>query len=152
VVEDGVTEDEVEALIREGEGLGLGGGRAHLQSQLRGILLERRQHPRGDVGGGGALDDPVLQQVEGEVAGSGADLQRVPERPLRPAPERLAHLGTHLLPADGAEVDAPLRVVGGGGRVVVALVDLLDPLGADARVRRSEARRNPFHAGHDAGS
>ena len=58
------------------------------------------QHPRRDVGRGQPLDHPELDQVEREVAGAGADLQRVAEAlPVEPA-ERLDQLQPHLLLAD----------------------------------------------------
>ena len=74
---------------------------------------------------------PGLQQIEREVAGPGTDLQRVAERPGRASrPSALRSLPRHLLLADVAEVDPPLGVVGGRRHVVIALVDLLDPLWA----------------------
>ena len=85
-----MAEDEVEALVLEGQRLGLGGDRGHvLEPERLGGGGEPLQHPRRDVGRGQPLDHPELDQVEREVAGARADLQRVAEaaRPsARPAP------------------------------------------------------------------
>ena len=90
VVEDGVAEDEVEALVLEGQRLGLGGDGLDASSpSASAVRRQPLQHPRRDVGRGQPLDQPELHQVEREVAGAGADLQRVAEgrpRPRRPAP------------------------------------------------------------------
>ena len=72
-------------------------------------------------------DHAGAQEVQREVAGPGADLQRAVEARRRAA-ERLAHLAEHLRAADLAEVDAPLGVVVGGRDVVVAGVDVADGL------------------------
>ena len=92
VVEDGVSEDEVEALVGERQALGLGADRLDLESQPLGRRAQRRQHPGRDVGCRRALDRPELQQVEREVAGAGADLERVGERRRGRAPQRLLEL------------------------------------------------------------
>ena len=85
---------------------------------------------------------PELDQVEREVAGAGADLQRVAEgRAVEPA-ERLDQLQPHLLLAGVAEVDAPLGVVLVGGGVVVAGVDVLDVLGRGGGRGRHRARNS----------
>ena len=51
-----------------------------------------------------------------------------PNGAVGPAAQRLGELRAHLLLADRAEVDPPLGVVVVGRRVVVAGVDVLDPL------------------------
>ena len=79
VVQDGVAEDEVEALVLEGQLLGLGGDRLDVEPERVGGRREPRQHPRRDVGRGQRLDRPELEQVEREVAGARADLQGVAE-------------------------------------------------------------------------
>jgi hypothetical protein len=129
VVEDGVAEDQVEAFVLEGQDLGLGLNRGHvLDAERVGGRRQPLQHPGGDVGGGQPLDHAELDEVEREVAGARADLQRVAEgAALHPA-ERLDQLEADLALADLAEVDAPLGVVLVGGRVVVAGVDVLDVL------------------------
>ena len=73
-------------------------------------------------------DDAGHQQVQGEVAGAGADLERAVEHRQRAA-ERLAQLAEHLLAAGLAPVDAPLGVVVGRRAVVVAGVDVADRVG-----------------------
>ena len=87
--------------------------------------------------------DAVLQQVEREVAGAGADLERARERPgLRP--EQLRR--PCRAPARGrlAEVDAPLGVVVGRRDVVVAAVDVEDLVGlAGAAMARRSLGRGP---------
>ena len=75
---------------------------------------------------------PGAQQVQREVAGACADLQRARRSASGRAPERLAHLREHLLAAELAEVDAPLGVVVAGRDVVVARVDVADLLGAQS--------------------
>ena len=97
------------------------------QAQALGVGRERREHARRDVAAGGLLDQAGAQQVEREVAGSRADLERARVVAGRAA-ECLAHLREHLLAADLAEVDAPLGVVVVGRDVVVARVDVADLL------------------------
>src|SRR5262249_2210000 len=123
------------ALAREGERLGFGRGGPDLNLEPRGVLLERREHPGRDVGRGRSLDQARLQQIEREVAGSRADLECVTERLLGQATQRLAQLAGGLVAPDLSEVDSPLRVVRGRRAVVVALVDLLDSLGASRHGR-----------------
>ena len=94
------------------------------------LARERREHARRDVAAGRLADQPGAQQVQREVAGPGADLQRAREAGRAARAERLAHLREHLLAADLAEVDAPLGVVVIGRHVVVARVDVADLLGA----------------------
>ena len=84
---------------------------------------------------------PELQQVEREVAGAGADLERVAERArrlARRAPWR--SFAPHLGLADLAEVDPPLGVVLAGGGVVVAGVGVLDLARRSPSGRRASAR------------
>ena len=128
VVKDRVTEHQVEGAVGEREGLGLGHGGRHLEAQVASRALEGGQHPGRDVRGGQARDGAGLEQVQPEVAGAGADLQRVRVR-AGLAAERLAQLRGDLVLPDLAEVDPPLRVVRRGRRVVIAGVHVLDVLG-----------------------
>ena len=111
VVQDRVTEDEVEAFVVEGELFGVGGHRLHCDPQLVSRRTQGRQHPRRDVCCRGALDDPELEQIQGEVARACSDLQRVAEGALAGPTQRLAQLSEHLLLPNGPEVDSPLAVV-----------------------------------------
>ena len=79
-----------------------------------------------------AAIDARLHQVEREVAGAGADLQRAGER-AGVAAEQLLDLAEHLRAPDLAEVDAPLGVVVGRRDVVVAAVDVEDLVGGVGR-------------------
>jgi hypothetical protein len=137
VVKDGVPEDEIEALVVEGQLLGVAGDGLDVEVQAPRVGLQRVEHAGGDVGGHGVGDHARLEHVEAEVAGAGADLQRAPER-LQPA-QRLAHLAQHLLAPDLAVVNAPLGVVAGGRAVVVGGVDGADLVGGGAG--RSRHRR-----------
>ena len=129
VVEHRVPEHEVKAFVVEGQRLGLGDDRGDVvQSQARGGARQLLQHPGRDVGRGQPPDQPLLHQVEREVAGPGADLERVVEAIHLAAAERLDQLRPHLILADPAEVDPPLGVVLVRGRVVVAGVYVLDVL------------------------
>jgi hypothetical protein len=102
------------------------------------------EHAGGDVGADRRLDDARLHQVEREVAGARADLQRARERAGTPA-EQLLDLAEHLRAADVAEVDAPLRVVVGRRDVVVAAVDVEDLVGREAKPVTSGARQGRGH-------
>jgi hypothetical protein len=126
-MENGVAEYEVEALVGEKQLLGLGANRLGFDAEALSGGAERRQHSRRDVAGRQAPDDAELQEVEAEIAGAGADLERVAER-TRVA-DRLAQLAADLVLADLAEVDPPLAVVLVRRGVVVARVDVLDVLG-----------------------
>ena len=128
VVEHGVPEHQVEGVVVEGQPLRLARGGLDGQAELGRGALELAQHPGGDVGGHGLADHPGPQQVEREVAGAGADLEGSGVA-ARLVPERLAQLARDLCLADGAVVDAPLRVVVLGGQVVVADVCVPDGLG-----------------------
>ena len=75
VVQYGVAEDEVEALVGEGQPAGLTADRADLEPEPLRVGAQRGQHAGGDIGADGLVDDPGLQQVQREVAGAGADLQ-----------------------------------------------------------------------------
>ena len=136
MMEDGVTEDQVEAFVAEGQRLGVSRHRLHTEAEPLGVRLQRRQHPGGDICRRRARYRAGLHQVEREVTGARTDLERIAVRPFGPAPKRLAQLARDLLLADLPEVDPPLGVVRGRRHVVVALVHLLDPL----------------RAGHGAGS
>jgi hypothetical protein len=125
VVQDGVAEDEVEGLGLERQLLGIARHHVDVDAETVGVGLQRREHPGRDVGAGGVPDHAGERQVQREVAGAGTDLERLGERPERPA-DQLAELAEHLRLADLAEVDAPLGVVAGGGAVVVAGVDVAD--------------------------
>ena len=108
VVKDRVAEDQVEATVGERQPLGLSANRLDPEPERRGALGQGLEHPRRDVGRGRPLDQPELQQVEREIAGARADLERVAERARGLAPERLDQLRLHLGLADLAVVDTPL--------------------------------------------
>ncbi len=129
VVKDGVAEDEVEALLLEGELLGLGRDRPHLQPERLGGTREPPQHPRGDVGRGQPLDHAELEQVEREVAGARADLQPVAEGSAPPSPpSALASFSrTCSWPVSPKSIPHLASYVIGRS-VVVAGVDVLDVL------------------------
>ncbi len=128
VVEDCVTEHEIEGGVLEGEVLGLADHRFDLDSQIGRSGREGVQHAGRDVGHRDPVEQALQGEVEREIAGAGPDLERVPERPGRVVPERLGHLRADLMLADRTEIDAPLRVVGLGRHVVVAGVGVLDLL------------------------
>ena len=124
--------DEVEALVRERQALGVGGLRAHLPARvaaaLAGSVLE---HP-GEMSLQVASPiSPGAQEVEGEVAGAGADLERAASQRSGSPPSALRSLVVTWPAPTLAEVDAPLRVVVVGGHVVVAGVCVADLLGAE---------------------
>jgi hypothetical protein len=132
VVQHGVAEHEVEGRVVERELGGVAGGGLHLAPEPARVGLERLQHAGRDVGARRVLDDPGAEQVEREVAGARADLQRARVRAGRRA-QQLGELAEHLRPADPAEVDAPLGVVVVGRDVVVAAVDVEDVVGGGGR-------------------
>ena len=109
------------------------------------VGVQRRDHPGRDVGAGGVRDDPGLEQVEAEVAGAGADLERAVVALVELGAEQLAELAEHLALADLAEVDPPLGVVRLGRDVVVARVDVADLVGCCAPPPYG-ARRLPCRA------
>ena len=123
VMQDGVAEHEVERLVVERQLGGVAGDGLDVQAEPLRIALERGQHPRADVGARGRAHHAGLQQVEREVAGARADLQRAAERPGSRA-EQLGELAEHLAVPDLAERDPPLGVIGLGRHVVVAAVDV----------------------------
>ena len=92
VVQHGVPEDQVEAPSSKGSFSASAATVFTFRPSSRRVLVQRRQHPRRDVGGGRPLDDAGLHQVEREVAGPGADLERVAERPAGRAPSALPNL------------------------------------------------------------
>jgi hypothetical protein len=110
-MQDRVPEDEVEALIGEGEALGVGCHGLDFETLLGGGGLQRRQHPRRDVSRGRALDHTQPQEVDREVTGAGADLQRVAEVQPSPPAECLSQLAQHLALAGRPEIDSPFGVV-----------------------------------------
>ena len=126
-MQDGVTENEVELAVLEGQLGGFAGSRLDLKLQLARGGLELAEHPRGDVGGDRRPDHPSRHPVEREVARAVADLERALVA-ARLAAERLAQLAPDLGLADRAVVDAPLGVVVLGGEVVVADVGVPDGL------------------------
>src|SRR5262249_16778004 len=83
-------------------------------------------HPGRDVRAGGLAHDPGAQQVQAEVAGAGADLERALEPFVERAAEHLAELADDLSLTDLAEGDAPLGVVARGGDVVIAGIHIAD--------------------------
>ena len=91
-----------------------------------------------------SVDHAGADQVDDEVAGPGADLERAPEA-RRLAAQRLAELAQHLALALGVVGDAPLGVVARGRQVVVADVgvedlSLLPPCGAGSLRRAIHSR------------
>jgi hypothetical protein len=60
VVQDGVAEDQVEALVVEGEQLGAAHDGLHLDAKLARRRIERLQHPRRDIGRRRPLDQAEL--------------------------------------------------------------------------------------------
>ncbi len=129
MVEHRVPQHQIEAPIGEGQALGVGGHRAHIEPKALGVGAQSIQHPRRDVVAGRLLDHARAEQVEREVPRSRADLQRARVGP-RMRTQDLAHLGDDLIVAELAEVDPPLGVVVIGCDVVVARVDVADLLGA----------------------
>jgi hypothetical protein len=132
VVEHRVAEHEVERAVGERQLGGVAGDRVDVEAEALGVARQRLQHAGGDVRAGGGAHDAGLHQVEREVAGPGADLERVRERPGSRA-EQLLDLAQHLRAPLRAERDAPLAVVLGGRRVVVATVEVEDLLGGVGR-------------------
>ncbi len=126
-----MAEHKVEALILEGQALRIGRERVHLQAQALRVICERTEHAGGDVCAGRLFDDARAHQVEREIAGARADLQRAVIA-ARLGAERLLHLRAHLLRPMLAEIDPPLGVVVPGCDVVVAGVDVADLLGAES--------------------
>src|SRR4051794_31973679 len=125
VVKNRVAAHEVERLVGERQALGLRANPRDLEVNATRRPLERVEHALRDVGRGGALDRAELEHVEAEIAGSGADLERVAERLGGQGTEGLFELRAHLRLADFAEVDAPPQGVfggrGGGGAGVCGL-------------------------------
>ena len=141
-MEHGVPQHEVERAVLEGQGLGVGDVRLDLEPQALGVPAQHVDHARRDVGARRLARDAGHQQVQREVAGSGADLERALEQRQPPA-ERLADLAEHLLAADLAPVDAPLGVVVRGRAVVVTGVDVADRVGRAGRSHQAlEGNRN----------
>jgi hypothetical protein len=141
-MKDRVAEDDVEALVVEGQLLGLGGDGLQLETERSGGLAQPREHPRRYIGGDDPPDDSELHQVEREVAGSRADLEAVAEAGGVDSPQRLGELRAHLRLAAVAEVDAPLGVVFVGRGVVVSGIDVLDVGGTGARRGWHRAQNN----------
>ena len=148
MVQHGVAEDEVEALVLERQRGGVAGGGLDVEAEPGGVGLQRGEHAGRDVGAGGGADDARLQHVEAEVARAGADLQRARER-AGPGAEQLGELADDLLLAVGGERDAPLGVVLVRRHVVVAAVDVEDlglGRGGGHGRRESRTRRGrPLH-------
>ena len=97
--------------------------RLDLEAELaRALARERAEHPGRDVGARRLADHAGAQQVQGEVARAGADLQRAVVAAVGSRRAALRSFAEHLLVADLAEVDAPLGVVVAGRHVVVARV------------------------------
>ena len=109
MVQDGVAEDEVEALVVERQPLGVGGDGLDLEAErARRCARSVVEHPRRDVGGGRvARSTPELQQVEREVAGARADLERVAEAVGRSPPSALRSLPQHLRAGRSAPKSMP---------------------------------------------
>jgi hypothetical protein len=129
VVQHGMAEDQIEGAVVEGQIGGVAGRGLDRQPEFLGRVLELSQHAGRDVGRHRLAHHAGAQQVQREVAGAGADLERPPIAP-RLVPERLSELALDLRLADLAVVDSPLRVVVVGGEVVVADVRVPDALRA----------------------
>ena len=127
VVQHGMADDQVKALVGERQALRVGDLRRDVEAELRGVCGERLEHPGRDVAARRVADQALEHQVEREIAGARADLERALEPRGRRA-ERLLELRAHLLAADRAEVDTPLGVVVLGRDVVVGGVRLADLL------------------------
>ena len=127
VVEDGVAEHHVEALVLEGQDFGFGD---------HGASPGRRASPRSSSATASIPGEmsvavrlsirPWGGEVQREVAGAGADLEGVAERLGHLAAEGALQLRSDLFLADVAEIDAPLGVVGIGSGIVVPGVHILD--------------------------
>ncbi len=74
VVKHRVPEDEIEAVVGERQGLGVGPGGPDGQTEALGVGVQRADHAGRDVGAGRLADDPAAQQVEAEVPRAGTDL------------------------------------------------------------------------------
>ena len=145
VVQHRVAEHEVEAAGRRTAATRRRRAAALTSSPSRSALARRVETMPGEMSVQVACaTTPGLQQVEAEVAGAGADLERAVIALVELGPEQLAQLAEHLALADLAEVDPPLGVVAVGGDVVVARVDVADLVGVrTASIRR---RRLPCRA------
>ena len=149
MVQDRVPEDEIERPVLERQVLRRARRGLDLQAHAGGVGLQHVDHPLRDVGGDGAAHDAGGEQVQREVAGAGADLQRPRERAGRRS-QQLVDLAEHLRAPDLAVVDAPLAVVARRRGVVIADVDVVDLLrlaahrpasSVDARSRAAELLR-----------
>ncbi len=123
-----MAEHEIKAAAFKRERLGLSAGSFDLQPQALGVGAKARDHPGRDVGAGGLSDQPTLQQVEAEVAGSGADLERSLIALFELGADDLAELALHLPLPGLAEINAPFPVVACRRRIVIASVDIADLL------------------------
>ena len=111
MVKHRVAEHQVEALVGERQRLGVGAGRTHVEPQPLRVAAQVATIPGEMSVQVASRDDPGQQQIEAEVTGAGADLERALVAVVELRAEHLAQLAEHLGPADLAEVDAPLGVV-----------------------------------------
>jgi len=138
VVQDRVAEDDVEAVVFEGQARRFAAGGLRSQAEaLRGGAQDL-EHAGRDVGRHVVRERARAEQVEAEVTRARTDLQPARVVAGAVAAERPAELAEHLRSAARAVVDAPLLVVAPRREIVVAGVGNVD-LGR-GRGRRHGAR------------
>ena len=97
-------------------------------------------------------DHACLHQVQAEVAGPGADLERAVVTSVELGSDELAELPEHLRLTDLAEIDAPFGVVAPGRDVVVASIDIADlvrgPVADSADLVRGPGAAGLHRRGH----
>ena len=140
MVQDRVAQHEVERAVGERQRPRVAVLGLDLDAERDRVGAQRGEHPGRDVGARRGADDARLQEVQREVPGPGADLERPRERSGLGA-EQLASLPRTCVDADRAELHAPLVVVLGRRDVVVAAVDVEDRLGLAGAAIAAESRR-----------
>src|SRR5699024_2335931 len=149
VVDHRVPDDEVEAVVGEGEGLGIGDVAADGEAEPLGVLLRCLDHPRREVGDVDLLDQSGDLEVEREEPGAGPELEHPAEGQRLPRhPYRVEH-AEETVPderrAAVVEGDRPLLVVGLGLPVVVQHLGELVVLPGPLDVRHAGRRRAVGH-------
>src|SRR5205085_403484 len=104
----------------------VGARRPDGQAQMSGVVAERPQHSRRDVGARRFANSARTQKVQAEVPRAGADLERALEAAVELGAEDLAQLPKHLGLTDLTKVDPPFGVVARGGHIVIPSVDIAD--------------------------